>query len=57
MHGANVLRYILTGFAVLGVTAVGKDMVRDARYFRLATRMAAELGAQMVKTYYVDEGF
>jgi len=48
------LRY---GVPVLGVTAVGKDMVRDARYFRLATRIAAELGAQMVKTYYVDEGF
>ena len=48
------LRY---GVPVLGVTAVGKDMVRDARYFRLATRIAAELGAQMVKTYYVPEGF
>lgn len=48
------LRY---GMPVLGVTAVGKDMVRDARYFRLATRIAAELGAQMVKTYYVPEGF
>ena len=32
-------------------------MVRDARYFRLATRICAELGAQMVKTYYVAEGF
>ncbi len=48
------LRY---GVPVLGVTAVGKDMVRDARYFRLATRIAAELGAQMVKTYYVEDGF
>ena len=48
------LRY---GLPVLGVTAVGKDMVRDARYFRLATRVAAELGAQVVKTYYVTEGF
>jgi 3-hydroxy-5-phosphonooxypentane-2,4-dione thiolase len=48
------LRY---GIPVLGVTAVGKDMVRDARYFRLATRIAAELGAQMVKTYYVEDGF
>jgi 3-hydroxy-5-phosphonooxypentane-2,4-dione thiolase len=45
------------GLPVLGVTAVGKDMVRDARYFRLATRMAAELGAHFVKTYYVEEGF
>ena len=45
------------GMPTLGVTAVGKDMVRDAEYFRLATRMCAELGAQFVKTYYVDEGF
>jgi putative autoinducer-2 (AI-2) aldolase len=39
------------------VTAVGKDMVRDARYFRLACRICAELGAQTVKTYYVADGF
>ena len=45
------------GIPTLGVTAVGKDMVRDAQYFRLATRICAELGAQFVKTYYVDEGF
>jgi putative autoinducer-2 (AI-2) aldolase len=45
------------GLPVLGVTAVGKDMVRDAKYFRLATRICAELGAQMVKTYYISEGF
>jgi putative autoinducer-2 (AI-2) aldolase len=45
------------GMPTLGVTAVGKDMVRDAEYFRLATRMCAELGAQFVKTYYVAEGF
>jgi 3-hydroxy-5-phosphonooxypentane-2,4-dione thiolase len=45
------------GLPVLGVTAVGKDMVRDAKYFRLATRICAELGAQMVKTYYVPEDF
>jgi putative autoinducer-2 (AI-2) aldolase len=32
-------------------------MVRDAKYFRLACRIIAELGAQYVKTYYVDEGF
>ena len=31
-------------------------MVRDARYFRLATRISAELGAAFVKTYYVEEG-
>src|SRR5690349_6412670 len=45
------------GMPVMGVTAVGKDMVRDAKYFRLACRIIAELGAQYVKTYYVDEGF
>jgi len=39
------------------VTAVGKEMVRDARYFRLACRICAELGAQFVKTYYVADGF
>ena len=48
------LRY---GIPVLGVTAVGKNMVRDAKYFRLACRICAELGAQFVKTYYVAEGF
>jgi putative autoinducer-2 (AI-2) aldolase len=45
------------GIPVLGVTAVGKELVRDARYLGLATRMCAELGAQIVKTYYCDEGF
>ncbi len=39
---------------VMGVTAVGKDMVRDARYFALASRIAAENGANIVKTYYCD---
>jgi len=45
------------GIPTLAVTAVGKDMVRDAKYFRLATRICAELGAQYIKTYYVPEGF
>ena len=45
------------GIPVMAVTAVGKDMVRDARYFRLACRICAELGAHIVKTYYVAEGF
>jgi 3-hydroxy-5-phosphonooxypentane-2,4-dione thiolase len=45
------------GMPVLGVTAVGKSMTRDARYFRLACRIAAELGAHFVKTYYVEEDF
>jgi putative autoinducer-2 (AI-2) aldolase len=45
------------GIPTLAVTAVGKDMVRDAKYFRLATRICAELGAHYVKTYYVPEDF
>ena len=45
------------GIPVLGVTAVGKDLVRDARYLGLATRICAELGAQVVKTYYCEDGF
>jgi putative autoinducer-2 (AI-2) aldolase len=45
------------GIATLGVTAVGRELVRDARYMRLATRICAELGASYVKTYYVDDGF
>ena len=45
------------GIPTLAVTAVGKDMARDARYFRLATRICAELGANYVKTYYIDDGF
>ena len=42
------------GIPVLGVTAVGKELVRDSRYLGLATRMCAELGAQIVKTYYCE---
>jgi len=42
------------GIPVLAVTAVGKQMARDARYLGLATRIAAELGASVVKTYYCD---
>lgn len=45
------------GLPVLGVTAVGKELTRDAQYLRLATRMCAELGASYVKTYYVPQGF
>jgi putative autoinducer-2 (AI-2) aldolase len=45
------------GVPVLGVTAVGKDMARDAKYMRLASRICAELGASYVKTYYVPDGF
>jgi putative autoinducer-2 (AI-2) aldolase len=42
------------GIPVLAVTAVGKEMTRDARYIGLACRIASELGAHMVKTYFVD---
>ena len=42
---------------MLAVTAVGKELTRDARYLRLATRICAELGAQVVKTYYCAEDF
>lgn len=42
------------GMPVLAITAVGKDMGRDARYMGLACRMAAEIGAHIVKTYYCD---
>jgi 3-hydroxy-5-phosphonooxypentane-2,4-dione thiolase len=45
------------GIAVLGVTAVGKELVRDAQYLRLACRICAELGSHIVKTYYVADGF
>lgn len=44
------------GIPVLAVTAVGKEMARDARYLALCCRIAAELGAHFVKTYYC-EGF
>lgn len=45
------------GIPVLAITAVGKDMARDARYLGLACRIAAEIGAHMVKTYYCSEDF
>jgi len=43
------------GMPVLAVTAVGKEMGRDARYFGLACRIAAEIGAHFVKTYYCED--
>ncbi|MBF8982792.1 3-hydroxy-5-phosphonooxypentane-2,4-dione thiolase [Lutibacter sp. B2] len=43
------------GIPVLGVVAVGKQMERTTKYFLLATRMIAELGAQIIKTYYCDD--
>jgi 3-hydroxy-5-phosphonooxypentane-2,4-dione thiolase len=45
------------GIGVMGVVAVGRAMARNAQYFRLATRIMAELGANVVKCYYTDEGF
>ena len=44
------------GIPVLGVTAVGKQLTRDARYLALAGRIIAELGAHVNKTYFC-EGF
>ncbi len=43
------------GIPTLAVTAVGRDMVRDSRYLGMASRMAAEMGATFVKTYYCDD--
>ena len=43
------------GIPVLAVTAVGKDMAKDVRYLGLASRMAAELGAHIVKTYFCKD--
>jgi len=45
------------GIPTLGVTAVGREMARDARYLGLATRVIAELGAHFVKTYFCEPGF
>ncbi len=43
------------GMPVLAVTAVGREMARDARYLGLACRISAELGASIVKTYYCED--
>jgi putative autoinducer-2 (AI-2) aldolase len=45
------------GIGVMGVVAVGRAMARSAQYFRLATRIMAELGVNVVKCYYIEEGF
>ncbi len=54
----NLSKVINEGFRysipTLGVVAVGKEMERTDRFFKLATRMLAELGCQIVKTYYCD---
>ena len=39
----------------MGVVAVGKDMERTDRFFKLATRIVAEIGVQIIKTYYCDK--
>ncbi|MDR3496000.1 MAG: 3-hydroxy-5-phosphonooxypentane-2,4-dione thiolase [Ancalomicrobiaceae bacterium] len=58
---ANLVKLIDTGnrygIPTMAVTGVGKNMARDARYFGLATRICAEIGAQIVKSYFVDDGF
>ena len=43
------------GIATLGVVAVGKQMERTPRFFLLATRMLAEFGVHIVKTYYCED--
>ena len=55
----NISKVINTGntlgIPTMGVVAVGKEMARTPKYFRLATRMIAEFGAQIVKCYYCDD--
>lgn len=44
------------GIPVLAVTAVGKELEkRDARFLSLSCRIAAELGASFIKTYYCED--
>jgi len=46
------------GIPVMAVTAVGKEMEkREARYLSLCCRVAAELGARVVKTYWCEKDF
>src|SRR6201996_653506 len=45
------------GVPTMAVTGVGKELVRDAKYLGLATRICAEMGAHFVKTYYCETGF
>ena len=45
------------GVPTLGVTAVGRELVRDSRYLGLAGRVIAEVGAHFNKTYYCEPGF
>lgn len=54
----NLSKTINTGLRysipVLGVVAVGKNMERTDRFFKLATRIVAEMGANIIKTYFCD---
>lgn len=54
----NLSKVVNAGFRysipTMGVVAVGKQMERTDRFFKLATRIVAELGCQIVKTYYCD---
>ncbi len=43
------------GIPVLGVVGVGKEMERTPQYFLTATRLVAEMGAHIIKTYYCDD--
>lgn len=45
------------GMPALGVTEIGKELTRDARFLRLACRISAELGAHFIRTYFCTEGF
>ena len=63
-HEASTLKNLATavneyeryGIPVMAVTAVGKELEkRDSRYLALASRIAAELGARVVKTYYTED--
>ena len=45
------------GIPTLAVTGVGGNMSRDQRYFGLATRICAEIGAHYVKSYFFEPGF
>ena len=45
------------GIPTMAVTGVGANMKRDQRYFGLATRICAEIGAHYVKSYYFEPGF
>ena len=39
------------------MTGVGKELARDAKYLGLATRITAEMGAHVIKTYFCPDGF